>query len=104
PLLGPLRRASARSPSTTLFRSLESWIYDEALLQAEDYLQMCGGTLDGLRVMQEVLQARGDIAAELKLLEGTVGGPPTVPSSSLKIGKHTSELQSRENLVCRLLL
>src|SRR5690606_42017663 len=40
--------------------------------------------------------------------KGTVPWPnpacPACPSPSGQIGRHTSELQSRENLVCRLLL
>lgn len=51
----------------------ESWIYDEAQKQAEIYLQYCGGNLEGLRIMQLVYQARGDIKAELDLLEGVTG-------------------------------
>ncbi|MFK7739324.1 MAG: tetratricopeptide repeat protein [Planctomycetota bacterium] len=52
---------------------VDAWIYDEALKQAEVYLQLSGGTVDGRRVMQRVLQARGDIEGELALLEGSTG-------------------------------
>lgn len=51
----------------------ESWIYEEALRQSEDYLQMSGQTLGGRRVMQRVLRAMGNLADEVKLLEGTTG-------------------------------
>lgn len=51
----------------------ESWIYDVALEQARAYLQFSGGNLDGNRIMQTVLQARGDIAGELDLLMATKG-------------------------------
>ena len=51
----------------------ESWIYEEALKQAEDYLQMSGQTLGGRRVMQKVLRAMGNFSEEVKLLEGTTG-------------------------------
>lgn len=51
----------------------ESWIYEEALKQSEDYLQNSGQTLGGRRVMQRVLQAMGSLSEEVKLLEGTTG-------------------------------
>jgi len=46
----------------------ESWIYEEALKQSEDYLQMSGQTLGGRRVMQKVLRAMGNFSEEVKLL------------------------------------
>jgi len=51
----------------------ESWIYEVALEQAQVYQQMSGGTLDGLRVMQAVLQATGDLEGEVELLEQVSG-------------------------------
>jgi tetratricopeptide (TPR) repeat protein len=51
----------------------ESWIYEIALKQAEVYMQMSGGTLDGFRVMQVVLQETGDLEGELDLLEQVSG-------------------------------
>lgn len=45
-------------------------VYDEALRQAEIYRQLALGDLDGLRLVQRVLRARGDLAGELALLEG----------------------------------
>lgn len=50
-----------------------AWIFEIAMQQADTYLQMSGKSLDGLRVMQQVLQAQGDIAGELELLEGIAG-------------------------------
>ena len=61
----------------------ESWIYEEAMAQAEAYLQYSGGNLDGLRIMQSVLQARGDIEQELAMLEG-VQGDATAQSFKLQ--------------------
>ncbi|MFN3240534.1 MAG: tetratricopeptide repeat protein [Planctomycetota bacterium] len=52
---------------------VEAWVYDEALKQSEAYLQMSGQNLDGRRIMQRVLQAMGNLAEEVKLLEGTTG-------------------------------
>ncbi len=51
----------------------ESWIYEEAQRQAQIYLQMSGGNLDGLRIMQVVLQATGSISDELDLLNSVTG-------------------------------
>ncbi|MCU0865189.1 MAG: hypothetical protein MUC36_15490 [Planctomycetes bacterium] len=48
----------------------EAWVYDKALEQAEAYRQLAGGDIDGLRMMQRVLRARGDLAGEAKMLEG----------------------------------
>ncbi len=49
------------------------WIYDVALEQADLYRQLSHGDLDGLRLQQRVLQARGDLAAEFALLDGLTG-------------------------------
>jgi|GEM_PF-2689039 len=51
----------------------ESWVYEEALKQSGDYLQMSGQTLAGRRVMQRVLRAMGNLGEEVKLLDGTTG-------------------------------
>ncbi|MGK0300531.1 MAG: tetratricopeptide (TPR) repeat protein [Planctomycetota bacterium] len=51
----------------------ESWIYDEAKTQADDYLKHSGDNLDGLRIMQVVLRATGSISGELELLNGVQG-------------------------------
>ncbi|MBL8727727.1 MAG: hypothetical protein JNM25_04800 [Planctomycetes bacterium] len=49
------------------------WIYDAALEQADLYRQLSHGDLEGLRLQQRVLQARGDLAAEFALLDGLQG-------------------------------
>jgi tetratricopeptide (TPR) repeat protein len=46
----------------------EAWIYDEALRQAEVYRKLPTPDQDGLRMLQRVLRARGDLEAEAKLL------------------------------------
>ena len=48
----------------------EAWVYDEALKQAETYRQLSAGNIDGLRMLQRVLRARGDLAGEAAMLEG----------------------------------
>lgn len=50
-----------------------SWIYEVAQEQATVYMQNSGGTLDGLRVEQLVLQQTGDVAGEVDLLEKVTG-------------------------------
>lgn len=50
-----------------------SWIYDVALEEADLYVQVSGGDLEGLRWQQRVLRARGDLAAEFALLDGIQG-------------------------------
>ena len=64
----------------------ESWIYEEALRQSEDYLQMSGQTLGGRRVMQRVLRAMGNLAEEVKLLEGTSGDNEAEAFRALGLG------------------
>ncbi|MBX3464475.1 MAG: hypothetical protein KF830_15000 [Planctomycetes bacterium] len=49
------------------------WVYDTALAQADLYRQVSGGDLEGLRLQQRVLQAKGDLAAEFALLDGLDG-------------------------------
>src|SRR5690606_41209245 len=47
------------------------------------------------------LSVTGSGRSRLKI---TAGSPPGHPGSTSRSEEHTSELQSRENLVCRLLL
>jgi tetratricopeptide (TPR) repeat protein len=47
----------------------ESWVYDEALDQAEVYLRVSGGDLEGFRLRVRVLRARGDLAGEYALYQ-----------------------------------
>src|SRR5436309_12206432 len=49
---------------------------------------------------EPALASRSDIKAALAWLEANLARSPSAPRSE----EHTSELQSRENLVCRLLL
>lgn len=50
-----------------------TWIYDVAIEQAKLYSKLSKGDLDGWRLQQRVLQARGDFAAEFALLDGVAG-------------------------------
>src|SRR2546422_4342726 len=71
-------------PYTTLFRSLR------ALLQTPQLL---------LELRRRAEHSVGDIGELLRLLP-----PPTECSARRRSEEHTSELQSRLHLVCRLLL
>src|SRR3712207_8868706 len=100
-------------PYTTLFRSLEA-IADQAILR--------GTGARGLRaIMEEVLQSvmydipsREDVAQVVITKEVVLEhvNPTIVPrkptrerrEKSARSEEHTSELQSRQYLVCRLLL
>lgn len=49
------------------------WVHDVALQQADLYRQVSHGDLEGLRLQQRVLRARGDLAAEFRLLDELQG-------------------------------
>src|SRR5690606_42111944 len=87
-------------PYTTLFRSLaDTGTTEEPDLSTQ---HVRGEQVDDLDARLEELRLR------LQLIECrglAVDGPALRDLQLLaQIGKHTSELQSRENLVCRLLL
>ncbi|MFN6145184.1 MAG: tetratricopeptide repeat protein [Planctomycetota bacterium] len=46
-----------------------AWVYEKAYHHAMRYRELSKGDLDGLRLMQRVLRAQGDLAGELALLE-----------------------------------
>ena len=46
-----------------------AWVYEKAYHHAMRYRELSKGDLDGLRLMQRVLRAQGDLAAELAMLE-----------------------------------
>src|SRR5690606_41725122 len=94
PLTLPPPPRSSLFPYTTLFRSLsESYLY---LLARWDRF------MDALTV-HVTLSAMALLIATLICIPWASGRP--APSGfPLRSEEHTSELQSRENLVCRLLL
>lgn len=51
----------------------ESWIYAEALKQAQLFMQLNPGNAEGVRWQQRVLQASGEIAEEFRLLSELQG-------------------------------
>src|SRR5690606_39591894 len=84
------------SPYTTLFRSCPDGVLHLDLEQ-----RACVGVHRGLPELlgvhfAETLVARGDHTLAASLAD--------VAIQRIQIGRDTSELQSRENLVCRLLL
>jgi len=46
-----------------------AWVYDKAYHHAMRYRELSKGDLEGLRLMQRVLRAQGDLAGELAMLE-----------------------------------
>src|SRR2546421_6751019 len=80
-------------PYTTLFRSYMSWILPALLI-----IPMIGALLI-------LLTPRGSGAPGADEIAGkTAGTPRWIAFITLRSEEHTSELQSRSDLVCRLLL
>jgi tetratricopeptide (TPR) repeat protein len=83
-LRNEIRRRERRVPATAGHlperRELIVWLleqaraatecYDKALEHAQIYQQLSKGDQEGLRLLQKVLRARGDLAGELAMLEG----------------------------------
>src|SRR5690606_42116527 len=85
-------------PCTTLFRS------DDEYLRLDRYrteLQVVEGSRWSTRPMSELQKAQGD---KFRLLGWVRDGRPREDLTDKRSEEHTSELQSREKLVCRLLL
>src|SRR5690606_41352688 len=86
-------------PYTTLFRSV--------LLELMDHLELPAATLVGLSLGAAVslgVARRAPDRVERMVLASAGGIQDRVTAHELRSEEHTSELQSRENLVCRLLL
>src|SRR5690606_40927603 len=89
-------------PYTTLFRSLERVLkntrekYNGALIVADGVFSMSGDILNLPRVVELAQEYGCKVYCDDAHALGVLG-----PKRS---EEHTSELQSRENLVCRLLL
>src|SRR5690606_41108344 len=96
-------QTATRFPYTTLFRSLNE--SDTAPGLAMDSLDEGDDIIGGLGRVGQVLahvDAHRD-AAPAGLLQRP-GGAEDIALHRARSEEHTSELQSRENLVCRLLL
>src|SRR3712207_8396122 len=88
-------------PYTALFRSVDR-LLDDALARAEAFSSAHAGHVgeldaEGLSAAMRELEAIHDIA-------GRVGSYAMLRFSTDRLEEHTSELQSRQYLVCRLLL
>src|SRR5690606_40709223 len=86
---------SSLFPYTTLFRSVDLYCAD--LKRSEFYLfKGIAKTVDvePLKLHNTLLQIRKELVRRGNMLD----------KAELRSEEHTSELQSRENLVCRLLL
>src|SRR5690606_41843711 len=97
-------RCSPLLPYTTLFRSLASLA--AALASAEQIWR--GSDEKGVRqlvednaLIEKLDAAYADVRGRLAALERPLG--ELLESAEGRSEEHTSELQSRENLVCRLL-
>src|SRR5690606_41269977 len=95
-----IRRRPPRStlfPYTTLFRSLGSGRVDvgDQVIRARTHACGAGGGL-GDDVVAQAIEDGQALAVVVRVLDQADVG--------VRSEEHTSELQSRENLVCRLLL
>src|SRR5690606_39923163 len=91
-------------PYTTLFRSggREESTCDTGITPA------CAGSTSHVPhpylTHSDHPRVRGEHDEALRKIEQVVGSPPRARGALLRSEEHTSELQSREKLVCRLLL
>src|SRR3712207_8916981 len=83
-------------PYTTLFRSVESAVAGFTRVCSYDRANTLAGASDPAPTPRTGLDAVADLHALLETAN--------VPSPYLRSEEHTSELQSRQYLVCRLLL
>src|SRR5438874_8088363 len=87
-------------PYTTLFRSCRRIV---ATFRIDDHPHLAAG-LDGKRLLH-ALEAGGDAFKVLEALDVAFQGfAPGAGAGAGRSEEHTSELQSRRELVCRLLL
>src|SRR5207249_11321487 len=104
PLFFSLIRPPPRStlfPYTTLFRSATDYFY-----QGVRYLY-CAGAISGYAdntFRPYNTASRGQLCKIVVLAEGWAIYTPPMPTFRDRSEEHTSELQSRFDLVCRLLL
>src|SRR5690606_41659602 len=100
----PTRPTSAPSPYTTLFRSISFLLIDMAtpgvtvrpIANIKGDIEFCEVFFDDVRV------SKANLVGEPN--KGWTMAKALLGFERLRSEEHTSELQSRENLVCRLLL
>src|SRR5690606_40760291 len=100
----PLPRVLALFPYTTLFRSVEG-VFDVSA-----YPAIVGALAeqgiepeDGILILRREVAAEGRNRAWINGAASTANLVGEIGRQLLRSEEHTSELQSRENLVCRLL-
>src|SRR5690606_41943759 len=101
--LFPLTRdppVSSLFPYTTLFRSVEQGITTRLAVDVSIVTGMIAAA--GVNSLYIAAQTGQDFIADMGA--GAVAGDPGDFFALERSEEHTSELQSRENLVCRLLL
>src|SRR5690606_41781900 len=86
-------------PYTTLFRSLKA-----ELEKLTAKYERAKADLAKFRTRAEEVEAAKKAAAERALAEKSLEEQLAAFKAKVRSEEHTSELQSRENLVCRLLL
>src|SRR5690606_40375277 len=101
-LLRPLR--FTHLPYTTLFRSLITVESDKASMEIPS---SDAGVVKSIKVKLGDKVKEGSLVLELEAAEGAQAAPAAEPAKAEaapapRSEEHTSELQSRENLVCRL--
>src|SRR5207302_10438267 len=91
--------SSTLFPYTTLFRSITYRLKDiEKRLDPARFIRLGRGTLANVDLITKVNTMPGGTHVAV------LSTGQKLPVSRLRSEEHTSELQSRENLVCRLLL
>src|SRR3712207_8053340 len=87
-----------RPPRSTLFP-------DTTLFRSQGHHRQGRVEPDGRGLVEHARQVPGDQATQgVPGLPAVLRQPRTVPGAGLRSEEHTSELQSRQYLVCRLLL
>src|SRR5438105_10817689 len=102
-MIVPLASRSRVFPYTTLFRSPTSWVPGRSQFgtwNLEPFLPVQPVAEDVEEGSELLLLVRGETLVEAQLAEPV----RTVPGSKFRSEEHTSELQSRVDLVCRPLL
>src|SRR5690606_41663119 len=96
----PLAPGSALFPYTTLFRSM-LFIRETTNINHHTFQFACRAEAEGLAVMDD---PQSIIRCTNKVYLADLFSTRGIPTPKTRSEEHTSELQSRENLVCRLLL
>src|SRR3712207_8523646 len=86
-------------PYTTLFRSLPVHVTGALLALGDVHAAMGDAEVTGTGV-----EINAEVTVRVEVLPGAAHARPWIEVDGLRSEEHTSELQSRQYLVCRLLL